>query len=288
MNKPPIISKLESLASEVTTYQYLQRKKCFEKIELEPKTLEHMENMRICALRNVGVLRPLITDITGIENVRILQDGENKYSFDMWHSALWGGLYDKVCDHAISQCLDMISITVGAITDGINSGNRDPNTGKSIETASTRQDILIKPKAFISHGKGGGALLKLDKFLRELGVIPIIVKDQPSSDRTVDTKVQECLSEADFVIIFATGDNKVTDAKSKREIRQPRQNVIHEIGIAQETHPGKIIYLLEEKTEFPSNIKPKVYESFVRQNMDDAFTAIVREMRNWGFLKVGR
>ena len=143
---------------------------------------------------------------------------------------------------------------------------------------------LVPPKAFISHGHGGGALLKLEKFIRELGVEPIIVKDQPNADRTVDGKVTDYLNEADFVIIFATGDD-VIKGKDK-DIRQPRQNVIHEIGLAQKIHPGKIIYLLEERAEFPSNIKPKVYESFARQSLDDSFTAIVREMRNWGFLRV--
>ena len=140
------------------------------------------------------------------------------------------------------------------------------------------------PKVFISHGKGGGALLKLESFLNGLGVQPIIVKNQPNLDRTINEKVEGYLNEADFVIIFATGDDKVADAK-KGEIKQPRQNVIHEIGLAQKTQPGKIIYLLEEGAKFPSNITPKVYQSFVRQSMDGAFTSIVREMRKLGILK---
>ncbi len=146
------------------------------------------------------------------------------------------------------------------------------------ETYDSTTAVADKPKAFVSHGKGEGALLKLERFLNELGVQPIIAKDQPNLDRTVDKKVEDCLSEADFVIILATGDDKVEDKL------QPRQNVIHEIGLAQKTHAGKIIYLLEEGAEFPSNIRPKVYESFARQSMDRAFTAIVREMRKLGFL----
>ena len=147
------------------------------------------------------------------------------------------------------------------------------------ETSESTTALADKPKVFVSHGNGEGALLTLERFLNELGVQPIIAKDQPNLDRTVDKKVEDCLSEADFVIILATGDDKV---ESKL---QPRQNVIHEIGLAQKTHAGKIIYLLEEGAEFPSNIGPKVYESFARQSMDKAFIAIVREMRKLGFLK---
>jgi len=54
----------------------------------------------------------------------------------------------------------------------------------------------------------------------------------------------------------------------------------------QKTHPGRIIYLLEEGANFPSNIKPKVWESFKQRNMMDAFLGIVRELRAYGILKV--
>jgi len=56
-------------------------------------------------------------------------------------------------------------------------------------------------------------------------------------------------------------------------------NVIHEIGLAQKTHAGNIIYLLEEGVEFPSNIRPKVWESFNQDNMENVFVYIVKELR---------
>ena len=142
-------------------------------------------------------------------------------------------------------------------------------------------------RVFISHGHSEGALSKLETFIREFGIEPIIVKKQPNADRTVDDKVLDYLKDVDFVIIFATGDDKVVKiVKGNEEITwQPRQNVIHETGLAQQSHIGKIIYLLEGKAQFPSNIAPKVHYKFERHSMDEAFTGIVREMRNWGFLK---
>ena len=135
------------------------------------------------------------------------------------------------------------------------------------------------PKAFIAHGKKSVALTKLQEFLRALGVEPLVVKEQPSLDKTLDDKVNYYLSQADFVIILATADDKVG------EKLQPRQNVIHEIGLAQKTHGGKIIYLLEEGAEFPSNIRPKVYEPFKQRNMMNAFLHIAKELRAYGILK---
>ena len=138
----------------------------------------------------------------------------------------------------------------------------------------------MPPKAFISHGKESAALRKLKEFIETLGIEPIIVKIQASLDKTVDDKIEYYLNQSDFVIILATADDDV-DGKL-----QPRQNVIHEIGLVQKTLPGKIIYLLEEGAEFPSNIRPKVYERFKQRNMMNAFLGIVRELRAYGILKV--
>ncbi len=138
----------------------------------------------------------------------------------------------------------------------------------------------VPPQAFISHGKKTAALRKLTEFIGTLGIEPLIVKKQASLDKDLPDKVNLYLSQADFVIILATADDKVEDKL------QPRQNVIHEIGLAQKTHSGRIIYLLEEGAEFPSNIRPKVWESFKQRTMMDAFLGIIRELRAYGILKV--
>lgn len=139
--------------------------------------------------------------------------------------------------------------------------------------------VELQPRAFISHGKESIALNKVDRFLREFGIEPLIVKDKPSLDKDVDVKVNHYLGQADFVIILATGDDKIEGKL------HPRQDVIHEIGLAQKTHAGKIIYLLEENTEFPSNISPKVWERFNQENMENVFLRIVIELKALGVLK---
>ena len=138
----------------------------------------------------------------------------------------------------------------------------------------------MPPKAFISHGKDSAALKKLTEFIETLGIEPLIVKKRASLDKDLPDKVDTYINQADFVIILATADDKVGDKL------QPRQNVIHEIGLAQKTHPGRIIYLLEEGAEFPSNIRPKVWESFKQRNVMDAFLGIIRELRAYGMLKI--
>ena len=135
------------------------------------------------------------------------------------------------------------------------------------------------PKAFISHGKESKALIKIQQFLSALGIQPIIVEAQPSLGKAVDDKVNYYLDQADFTVILATGDDSI---ESKLH---PRQNVIHEIGLAQNKHAERIIYLLEEGAEFPSNISPKVWERFNQENMENAFLRINIELRAFGILK---
>lgn len=152
----------------------------------------------------------------------------------------------------------------------------------NISISKAPQDVfqLVSPKAFISHGKESVALNKLREFVETLGIEPILVKTQPNLDKDVSEKVKFYLDQADFTIILATADDKVGDKF------QPRQNIIHEIGLAQKTLPGRIIYLIEEEAYFPSNIKPKVYERFKQRHMINAFLRIIRELRAYGILTV--
>ncbi len=229
------------------------------------KTKEELiEQLREGLIRKNARLSKKIIELTGKQH--FTQFGT---THDMWVSSLSTVFHPGISRSSIAQCIDATNEAIGLLeTEGESWGIASRHT----------KDRKKSPKAFISHGKEGGALLKLEKFLKELGIQPILVKDQPNLDRTVSKKVEDYLGEADFVIILATGDDKVEGKM------QPRPNVIHEIGLAQKTHAGKIIYLLENGAEFPSNIKPKVYESFARQSMDEAFIAIVREISKLGFL----
>lgn len=246
-----------------------------EAIEFLKKKVKEISALRELHHSNQGVIkwRNSIEDV--LEEVFGRDSTEFKRFYNTRHKKVRGKEYTQ------KKYNDQLRNRETAIISIINKWDIIGIEAKSSVEAET-------PKAFISHGRGEGALIKLEKFVRELGVIPIIVKNQPNADRTVDDKVNDCLKEVDFVIIFATGDDEIKTKDKEKRIFHPRQNVIHEIGLAQKTHPGKIIYLLEGKATFPSNINPKVYYKFERNSIDDAFTGIVREMRNWGFLESGK
>ena len=142
----------------------------------------------------------------------------------------------------------------------------------------------VEKKVFISHGKESRALTKLERFLRGLGITPIIVKHEPSLGKALDDLVEQRMEICVGVIILATKDDKVKDVNGE-EYFQPRPNVIHEIGLAQEKVKDKIIYLKEEGCSFPSNIAPKVWENFTQDNMEDAFLKVVKELKAFGVIQ---
>jgi predicted nucleotide-binding protein len=121
----------------------------------------------------------------------------------------------------------------------------------------------------------------LRDYLDESGIEKIIVVKKPNLDREINLKVEVYSDEADFVIILATGDSK-----DRNNNTIPSGNVLHEIGLAQSKSKfkGKIIYLLEEIAEFPSNIKPKSYILFNRYHIEYKFGDIVKEIKAMCFL----
>jgi|GEM_PF-3287138 len=138
---------------------------------------------------------------------------------------------------------------------------------KGYRTAPSEKSI------FISHGKHSDALDKIERFIRSSGFNPIIVKREASEGKAVDDLVEEKMDQCLCAIVLATCDDKVED------YYQPRPNVVHEIGLAQEKLKNKVIYLKEEGCKFSSNIGPKIWEDFTQENMEKAFEKINKELR---------
>jgi predicted nucleotide-binding protein len=136
----------------------------------------------------------------------------------------------------------------------------------------------MNKRIFISHGKHTPALDRVERFIRALGFVPVIVAREPSLGKSVDDLVEEQMTGCLCAIILATKDDKVQD------YFQPRPNVIHEIGLAQEKFRNRVIYLKEEGCEFPSNVQPKVWEDFTQESLENVFEKIVKELRGFKLL----
>lgn len=157
---------------------------------------------------------------------------------------------------------------------------KDPEEEISISYMASSKEKRV----FISHGRETPSLIKIERFLRGLGITPVIVKYEASLGKALDDLIEEQMGTCIAVVILATKDDKIKDERGE-EYYQPRPNVIHEIGLAQEKVKDRIIYLKEEDCVFPSNISPKVWENFTQDNMENAFLKVVKELRAFGIIQ---
>ncbi len=246
---------------------------------------EVIEELREYLVRKSGGLTKSITDIIG-KDIYIEKFGR---TYDIWRTGLAANPSAPINFDCLNACIDITNEAIGKLEAAYKVEEEKSiselfsEEPKKLAPKTSPKNVNY-PKAFISHGKESTALRKLKEFIETLGIEPLIVKKLASMDHDLPEKVNLYLGQADFVIILATGDDIVTDKSTGKKIKQPRQNVIHEVGLAQKTLPGKIIYLLEAGTVFPSNISPKVWERFKQRNMLNAFLCILRELRALGIL----
>ena len=138
MKHPPIIQQLNSFSSEIATYQYLQRRRIQREL-LNPEDLKLMTHLRFEALKGVGKFKPLITEITEMEEVTIIpKDGRPPYTMNVWLTGLKSN-YDKRADDSINKCLDLITVAIGKLEKDIREGKRDPETGEIIKSNQQRE-----------------------------------------------------------------------------------------------------------------------------------------------------
>lgn len=132
---------------------------------------------------------------------------------------------------------------------------------------------------FISHGHHPETREKVEEFIEVLGLNPIVVLQSASDGLSVDAKIDKYIKNCVASIIIYTPDDELKNGKFL-----PRQNVIHETGILQRDMPEKIIYLKEKSVSLPTNIAPKVYLSFEKNDLTEAFIQIIKELKSFEVL----
>lgn len=247
--------------------------------KLTEKQKKRAAELYVVLSKKVGYLGTLISELSGISKVNL--QGKD---YDMWFIALKMPA-DKHSNNALGVCIQATNRAIGKLADDIRTGKRDKFSGEVITIPSSIDlDTIEKPKAFIAHGGRSGVLDKLREFIEALGIKTIIVELSASKGMTVDDKVNKYIKDADCGIVLATKGG-IIDTKSKEPKQHPRLNVIDELERLRSAFPERTILLLERGVNLPSNISGLTHEPFVGQSMDRAFTAIARELTEFGILK---
>jgi len=135
------------------------------------------------------------------------------------------------------------------------------------------------PKIFIGHGGGSALRDQLELALWRTGFRPIIVEEMPSLGRNPDAKVDYYLNQCQFAVIFAEANNpSVQDEQA-----YPRLNIINEIARVRKILSDKLVVLLEDGLDLPSNESGAVtWQRFSGESMDKAIAAVLRELGGHG------
>jgi len=271
-----LVSRLDELQTfKNELVQYINSVTIYLKDGLTKKERKRGSQIYSTISNKIGYLGSFISELSRIENVDV-----NGKEYDMWLAALKMPT-DKLAESALGVCLLATNKAIGKLTDDINRVVRDEQ-GNLIE--KPRRIVSEPPKAFIAHGGRSGILDKLREFIEALGMKPIIVELSPTKGMTVDEKVNKYIKDADCGIVLATKGG-IVDSKGKEPKKHPRLNVIDELERLRAAFPEKTMLLLERGVDLPSNISGLTYEPFVGQSMDRAFTAIARELTEFGILK---
>jgi predicted nucleotide-binding protein len=115
-------------------------------------------------------------------------------------------------------------------------------------------------KVFVVHGRDEAALQELARFLEKVGLIAVVLREQPDQGRTVIEKFESCANEVEFAVVLLTPDDLGGLATAGDQAARARQNVVFELGFfAGKLGRGKVCLLKKGTVEIPSDLYGVIY-----------------------------
>ena len=126
----------------------------------------------------------------------------------------------------------------------------------------TSSPSVSSNRVFIVHGHDAAGLEMVARFIERVGLIPLVLHEQPSGGRTVIEKLEHH-GDVDFAVILLTPDDEGKD-KGDAELKpRARQNVVLELGyFVGRLGRNRVCALHRGPMELPSDILGVVYVSF--------------------------
>lgn len=138
---------------------------------------------------------------------------------------------------------------------------------------------------FIAHGKNKVPLEQLKKVLDQFKVPYKVAIDEPHRGRPISQKVAEIMKSCSSAIFIFTTDEEVTDSEGNKTYR-PSDNVVYELGAAGILYGKNIVIFKEEGVTFASDFRDLGYINFEKDNLQAKTTDLLRELIEFGLLKI--
>ena len=179
--------------------------------------------------------------------------------------------------------------------------------------AKPKQEILSK-NIFIVHGRDHKPMKELKAMLKEFGLNPIVLHEQPSASRTIVEKLEKYSDVVGYAFVILTSDevgclkkeylrlyeislSEAGESEDERKektdfffqniirmlINRARQNVILEFGLFMGLlGRDRVCCLHKGNVELPSNMQGIVYIPF-KDSVEETRDMIIKELKEAGY-----
>jgi predicted nucleotide-binding protein len=175
-------------------------------------------------------------------------------------------LHEKIDDYQ-----DSVKLKVTALESIVGRLELIPEPQSNAITSNTAQQAspTANNTAFVVHGRDDIAKLEVSAFLRDVGVRPIVLNDQPSKGQTIIEKLESYAGEASFAVVLLTPDDTGKAKNDKTEHARARQNVILEPGyFIGRLGRSNTCALYKREVQLPDFELPSDYNGVVYAPMD--------------------
>ncbi len=120
-------------------------------------------------------------------------------------------------------------------------------------------------KVFIVHGHDEGMKQHLARVLSSIGLMPVILHEQPSRGKTIIEKLEHYISEVGYAVVLLSPDDIGYSKRDGETEAKPRarQNVVLELGyLAGRLERDRVCVLQKGNLESPGDIDGVVYVSY--------------------------
>ena len=158
---------------------------------------------------------------------------------------------------------------------------------KQFGTEETKKNTEVKSeistdKVFIVHGHDTLAKTEVARFLENLGLVPIILHEQPSKGKTIIEKIEKYSDVGFGIVLYTPCDVGAAKEHKDHLLPRARQNVVFEHGyLIGRLGRERLCALVKGDVEKPNDISGVVYI-----NMDDRGAwqmEVAAEMKECGY-----
>jgi len=170
-----------------------------------------------------------------------------------------------------------------------------PKKEETEEDPSRETKKILSKNVFIVHGRDHKPMKELKAMLKQFGLNPIVLHEQPSGSRTIVEKLEK-YSDVGYAFVILTpddigGDRHRFDSRSRKVgvriieeySERARQNVILEFGyFIGKLGRDKVCCLHKGDVELPSDMHGMVYIPF-KQSVNEVKDKVVKELKAAGY-----